>query len=142
MAKMVQFTNPFDKDFSWTWDSDPYTFPAGQTVYMEDWKAVHFAKHLVDRELLQNGLMVNHQSRVELERKCLQMEGTKEVEEGRISMEIENSNREAEDGAEERIVKKAVKPRAVRKSKKVVEEEAKNESEEPKDEEFEGANEA
>jgi len=32
-----------------------YDFAPGQTVYMEDWKAKHFAKHLTNREMFKRG---------------------------------------------------------------------------------------
>ena len=34
-----------------SFDSVPYTFKAGTEMFLEDFKAQHFAKHLVDREL-------------------------------------------------------------------------------------------
>lgn len=47
----IKFKNFTDRDFTWSFDSIPYTFKAGETIYLEDFKAKHFAKHLVDREL-------------------------------------------------------------------------------------------
>lgn len=38
------------------WDGEPYTFQPGETRYMSDWKARHFAKHLVNRELVKRGM--------------------------------------------------------------------------------------
>ena len=38
------------------WDGEPYTFQPGESRYMADWKAAHFAKHLVNRELLKKGM--------------------------------------------------------------------------------------
>jgi hypothetical protein len=46
-----KFRNFSKEDFTWKYDGIPYTFPAGQETYMEDFKADHFAKHLIDREL-------------------------------------------------------------------------------------------
>lgn len=40
-----------DEDFSWKWDGIVYTFKAGQEIYLEDFKAEHFTRHLVDREI-------------------------------------------------------------------------------------------
>lgn len=37
------------------WDSVAYKFAAGEKMYMEEWKARHFAKHLANRELLRVG---------------------------------------------------------------------------------------
>lgn len=48
----VNFTNWTKEDFAHTWDGVLYNFQAGSTMILEDWKAVHFAKHLINRELL------------------------------------------------------------------------------------------
>ena len=34
------------------WGGEPYCFPAGSKIKMEDWKSAHFAKHFTNRELL------------------------------------------------------------------------------------------
>lgn len=47
----VQFLNFSDEDFTWKFDGIAYTFKAGQTIFLENFKADHFAGHLVDREL-------------------------------------------------------------------------------------------
>lgn len=47
----IKFKNFTDRDFTWKYDGLPYTFKAGQEMYLEDFKAHHFAKHLVDQEL-------------------------------------------------------------------------------------------
>ena len=47
----IQFFNFSDEDFTWKFDGIGYTFKAGQTMFLEDFKANHFAQHLVDREL-------------------------------------------------------------------------------------------
>lgn len=56
--KLVRFFNWTDRDFTWSWNSEPYTFRAGESLTLEDWKAEHFAGHLVDRELHREGLQV------------------------------------------------------------------------------------
>ena len=50
-SQALQFKNYTDTDFTHSFDSVPYTFKAGQTIYLEEFKAKHFAKHLVNREL-------------------------------------------------------------------------------------------
>lgn len=47
--KSVVFKNFTDEEFVCSWDGVPYRFPAGKEMYVEDWKAEHFAKHLVNR---------------------------------------------------------------------------------------------
>lgn len=37
------------------WANEDYTFEPGTSRYMPKWKAIHFAKHLVNRELLRLG---------------------------------------------------------------------------------------
>jgi acyl CoA:acetate/3-ketoacid CoA transferase alpha subunit len=46
-----KFTNFTDKDFTHSFDGVPYTFKAGETIMLEDFKADHFAKHLVDQQM-------------------------------------------------------------------------------------------
>lgn len=69
--KAVKFKNFTDRDFTWAFDSVDYTFKAGQEMFLEDFKAAHFAKHLVDRELnLLNIPTDNKTKRKELEAQC------------------------------------------------------------------------
>jgi len=93
----VIFTNWTKEDFSWTWNSVPYTFRAGQSIYIEDYLANHFAKHLVDRELIRAGKQVNDHSRQSLIDKCISAEEQKQAESPeKLSMEILNKNKAAE----------------------------------------------
>lgn len=81
--KAVSFTNWTDQDFTYTWDKMEFTFQAGQSIYIQDFLAYHFAKHLIDRELNENKLPTNHQSREELLKKCIgehKLESTSSVE--------------------------------------------------------------
>lgn len=54
-AKIKKFTNFSTEDFTWTWNKVPYTFPAKQFRFMDASIADHFAKHLINRELLKLG---------------------------------------------------------------------------------------
>lgn len=47
----VKFKNFTNVDFTWKWDGVPYTFKAGQEIYLPGDQALHFAKHLVDQEM-------------------------------------------------------------------------------------------
>lgn len=90
LYKPVRFFNFTDEDFSWTWDKQLYTFPAKKAIYMEMWKAQHFAKHLVNRvlntlddERVKNGLRpftTSHQSRPDLIAKCVILDGKEDME--------------------------------------------------------------
>jgi len=57
----VLFKNASTEEFVCSWDSVPYRFAAGKEMYVEDWKAAHFAKHWVDRELNKKGLITSNQ---------------------------------------------------------------------------------
>lgn len=48
-VKSVVFKNFTDEEFVCSWDGVPYRFAPGKEMYVEDWKADHFAKHLVNR---------------------------------------------------------------------------------------------
>ena len=54
--KIVKFVNFTDEPFTGKWDSRSKTVAPGQTLYMADYLAYHFAKHLVNRELTKLGL--------------------------------------------------------------------------------------
>lgn len=51
MTKVVLFTNWSKEDFTHTWASEAYNFPAGETQPLPEYLAFHFAKHLAVREL-------------------------------------------------------------------------------------------
>lgn len=50
--KTALFTNFSNEPFTGYWDGKAKTFKAGQSLYMPDYLAQHFAKHLTNRELL------------------------------------------------------------------------------------------
>lgn len=50
--KTALFTNFSDETFVGYWDGKGKSFEAGQSVYMPDYLAEHFARHLTNRELL------------------------------------------------------------------------------------------
>lgn len=50
--KTALFTNFTDNEFVGYWDGKAKKFAPGQQVYMPDYLARHFAKHLANRELL------------------------------------------------------------------------------------------
>lgn len=59
-VKSVVFKNFSEEEFVCSWDGTPYRFAAGKEMYVEDWKAEHFAKHLVDRVMHKKDLMTNN----------------------------------------------------------------------------------
>lgn len=66
-----RFKNFTSEDFTWKYDGIPFTFPAGQEMFLEDFKAEHFAKHLVDREMNRLNMITNNMAeREKLEAQC------------------------------------------------------------------------
>lgn len=61
--KALNFYNFSEEDFTYTFDSVPYTFKSKASMYMEDYKAYHFAKHLVDRELNRLNIPTNNNAK-------------------------------------------------------------------------------
>lgn len=60
--KTALFTNFTDQEFIGWWDGKSKKFAPGQSVYMPDYLAKHFAKHLTNRELLRtdaNGNLIH-----------------------------------------------------------------------------------
>ena len=54
--KTALFTNFSNEEFTGFWNGKGKKFAPGQSVYMPDYLAKHFAKHLTNRELLKKGL--------------------------------------------------------------------------------------
>jgi hypothetical protein len=104
--KTVLFVNFSDEAFTGMWDSQSYPFAPGQTMYMEDWKARHFAKHLVNRELLKDGQETHTSPKekngviddvlfMELFNKAVIDSEPEEVPESMIETEVINKNAKA-----------------------------------------------
>lgn len=53
--KTALFTNFSTEPFTGFWDGKPKNFMPGASMYMPDYLAKHFAKHLTNRELLKVG---------------------------------------------------------------------------------------
>lgn len=49
------FTNFSSEEFIGHWDGKPRKFAPGESLYMPDYLAQHFAKHLTNRELMKIG---------------------------------------------------------------------------------------
>lgn len=58
----IKFKNFTEESFSWKWNGNEFTFPAGMEIFMEENEARHFAKHLVDRELNKKNVPTNNLS--------------------------------------------------------------------------------
>ena len=55
-----KFKNFTEQIFVWKWDGIEHTFLAGMEIFLEDYKADHFAKHLVDQEMNRLHLLTNN----------------------------------------------------------------------------------
>ena len=114
MSVAKKFKNFSQEDFTWKWNGDPYTFPANSEIYLEEFKANHFAKHLIDRELNRLNIRTNHiTERARLE---LLFFPTTEVLTSSEALNIEEKKKE------EKIIE-AVKAKRGRPAKKVEKEE-------------------
>lgn len=76
------------------WDNIPDSFAPHASRYMEEWRAEHFAKHLINRELDKIGKPINDEKlRSEMLKKCI-MDKAPEVNSANIDMELMNKNME------------------------------------------------
>ncbi len=53
--KQALFFNFTNSPFTGYWDGKPKTFKPGEKQYMEEWRARHYAKHLTNKVLLEQG---------------------------------------------------------------------------------------
>ncbi len=98
MANVVKFINWSNEDFTWKWGGEALTVKSRDAVWMQDWKAEHFAKHLTDRELNKKNLPTDHFTRGEYVQKCIS-EGSVEassVSDDAVETELLNKNAQAE----------------------------------------------
>lgn len=59
-VKSIVFKNFTNEEFVCSWDGTPYRFAPGKEMYVEDWKAAHFAKHLVDRVMHKSNMITTN----------------------------------------------------------------------------------
>ena len=93
--KTALFTNFTDQEFIGYWDGKGKTFKRGQSLYMPDYLARHFAKDLTNRELLKtnkNGQLVYKDGE--------KMTSPKKPEDSPIFMEIFNKAYTPDEGDE------------------------------------------
>lgn len=64
------FKNFSNEHFAWKFDGVEYEFEAGEVKPMARAEALHFAKHLVDREMLRDKIKTNDASRPTYEAKA------------------------------------------------------------------------
>lgn len=108
--KSALFTNFSTESFTGYWDGKAKTFAPGKSMYMGDYLAQHFAKHLSNRELLRAGKERSTSPKrpedvpefMELFNKAYQPEEQEiELNDGRDTVDVEidmaNKNRISED---------------------------------------------
>ena len=92
-VKTVLFTNFSDTAFTHTWNTVPYTFQPGVTIMVEDWKADHFAKHLIDRELTKAKIVTsNLVERDKMYVRCVAVTDAPPMEQSQADTELLNRN--------------------------------------------------
>jgi len=115
-VKSVVFKNFTDEEFVCSWDGVPYRFAPGKEMYVEDWKAWHFAKHLVDRVMHKAGMITSNM----MEREKFLHQALPEAQKI-TTEEALDKNARAEVKEKEIEIKKEIKEK--KSSKVVVEEE-------------------
>jgi hypothetical protein len=99
----IRFTNFSDEDFVGVWSKIEYPIKAGETMMFEDFKAKHFAKHLIDRELNKKEIPTNRMlDRMKMEKMCLggilaEAETASELESKMLNVKEEKVVGEGED---------------------------------------------
>ena len=111
------FTNFSGEDFSWKWNSELFKFKAGESKMLPTYLALHFAKHLVDRELIKDsddtGFYDNPKKRNDFMKKCLTDKIISATSPDKLTVKIANKRNKK---ATSRIIKKDIK-REVNKAK-------------------------
>lgn len=91
--KAIKFKNFTDQAFTHSFDSVPYTFAPGMEMFLKDFEAYHFTKHLVDRELNKKNIPTNNMvERAKLEKLALPSD---EVVSELEAMQIETPKKKA-----------------------------------------------
>lgn len=62
MNDIVIFKNISEEIFEWAWNAEKCFFAPGEERAMEQWKAQHFAKHLIDELLNKSKKSTNNDS--------------------------------------------------------------------------------
>jgi hypothetical protein len=109
--KTVLFTNWTDEDMTETWDKKPFTVKKGESKYLPLYLAIHLGKHLVDRELNKQGLPTNHFSRIDLEKKCIQIDDKKDLNSVEAEIDLLNQSQKQNEIDPEENLKKTAKPK-------------------------------
>lgn len=94
-GQAVLFVNFTKEDFSYPYGGISETFKAGSSRWLEQGQAMHFAKHLVDKELNRLEIRTDDpRAREKLLKKCF-VEGS-EIKSDKVETEVLNRNKESE----------------------------------------------
>ncbi len=102
--KIALFHNFTEETFVCSWDGKKHTFKPGQKKYMQEYLARHFAKHLTNQVLIENG-KENYTSPkkpeevpqfMEIFNKAFFMEKQEDEDETTNEVDVINKNKEAE----------------------------------------------
>ena len=97
IEKIVLFRNPTGEDFTGMWNSVSEVIKAGSSRHMELWRALHYAKHLIDRELNKRNVPTNFlEERKKLMDQIIVDEEVIEVPKSNVTAELANINAEPE----------------------------------------------
>jgi hypothetical protein len=103
MNEAIKFKNFTSEDFTWKYDGVPYTFKAGQEMYLEKFKALLFGSHLVDRELNRTGKLTNDKNaRAALEVLCFPSDEAVTTE---VALDIEEKVKAAKKKGKKKVEK-------------------------------------
>lgn len=148
MNKSVLFVNWSQEDFAHPslggnddhamWDSQPFAIKSGEKIVLPEYLAMHFAKHLADRELYKVGLSFGSPQKSSFMQKCIKdpVEHESKLE---LEIDILNKNVKKEEIKKE-IVEEEVKSTKIESTLKRGRPKKEIKKEEIKDEEFDGLN--
>lgn len=107
----MKFINWTNEDFTWKWGGEATTIKANESIWMQDWKADHFALHLADRELNKKGLPTDHFTKAEIISKTISESGVETQNADTLETELLNRNEGIEPAQEEAPKKKMGRPK-------------------------------
>ena len=102
MTRAILFKNWTNEDFTHTWDGVEYTFKAGQAMLIDEGLALHFAKHLANREINRKNKPINDPQFKEFFDNCLDTnESVEAKDEKSLETKLNNIEEVADNEAEE-----------------------------------------
>ena len=104
IKRAVRFTNFSDEDFVGIWDKEEFLIPAGESIMLQEYLALHFAKHLIDRELNKENKPTNLiQHRNPMMEKCIGKVFVEADSQLKLEQKMLNSNEPVKTKSEEKL---------------------------------------